>query len=75
MTGSIRARTIVRASVAVLLAVGAAMLGKLASEPAATNQQPLSARPGAKPLNVIFVLVHDLRFDAVGFRSWSTLRR
>ena len=50
-----------------VLALGLATLAYLPAAPAATGQQPLAARPGAKPLNVIFVLVDDLRFDAVGY--------
>src|SRR5688500_19557265 len=52
-----------RLVVAALLVLGAAH----SVTPRAQGLPPLQRSPGAQPRNVIFVLVDDLRYDALGY--------
>jgi N-acetylglucosamine-6-sulfatase len=44
-----------------------ALLICLAAAPAAAAELPMEKIPGAKPRNVVFILVDDHRYDAMGF--------
>jgi len=58
-------RELGRAATATVLAL---TVGGVSGDPARTRDgQQLPRASGARPLNVIFVLVDDLRFDALGF--------